>query len=121
MEEAMNTTRIVITSDTHNLETVDFWKAIKAEHPDVVLHAGDWTMLGFQEAKEALDRMRQGYKGPLWTVLGNHDFWEPDRGKELPASLIIRNWDLLCQGYNVEILEGTAWKINNIRIGGLSG
>lgn len=117
----MNTTRIVLTSDTHNLESVGFWKAIDAEAPDVVLHAGDWTMLGFQEAREALDRMRQGYKGPLLTVLGNHDFWEPNREKELPVSLIVRNWELLCQGFDVEILEGTTWTKDNICIGGMSG
>lgn len=116
----MKITRVVITSDTHNLESPDFWKRVATESPDAVLHGGDWTCTGLHEGREAFERMRTHYKGMCIGVLGNHDYWKYEE-PSLSWMDINDGWTQLANEYNVHLLNGGSWKLNDIWIAGLTG
>lgn len=113
----MNSTRIVITSDTHNLEGDVFWQQIKTLDPDIVVHCGDWTMDTY-ESMEAIDRMKKNLqsKQHVLTVLGNHDYWAPH-----PLDCIWRDWQDFNFGGHVQCLEGNVVDLMGLTFAGYSG
>jgi len=81
--------KILLTSDTHYgiipsktaLILRKFIKKIKAEQPDVILHAGDWGSTQQKEMESCLKLFRSelGMEIPIIGVLGNHCYGSVDK------------------------------------------
>jgi predicted phosphodiesterase len=133
--------KILITADTHEGFTPStgkildrFWFKIKNESPDLLIHAGDWSTVsdGYNDVweemevgyigsiEQAFERMRSFYKGPVLTVMGNHDFW---CSKKPLSNLIAHNTRLqkLCKQYQITWMKESFLKEKKWNIVGFDG
>lgn len=79
--------RFIVVNDTHclSLECEAYLAGVVAqmntEQADFCLHAGDLTDKGDRRCMEAVKRVFTGLNGPVYPVIGNHDYITPtDRG-----------------------------------------
>ncbi len=99
--------RLVLVSDTHNLHS-----QVKVPEGDVLIHAGDISMLGHLEDIAAFDAWLAGLPHPHKVVIaGNHDFCFERQPAEAEALLkhahYLRDSSLTLNGLR---LYGSPWQ-----------
>jgi len=77
------TMKVLVTSDTHygfsdktGGRLHKLCNNMKAEQPDVVVHAGDWASHKQSQFYSAMKMFRDSFDCPIVAVRGNHDFWQ---------------------------------------------
>ena len=102
--------RALLTSDTHDgysehTEHIHhkFLTKISREKPDIVLHAGDWGLTETYQVNHSMEMFRAYFPNtPIFTVMGNHDFWTYDPTK--PINITLSALNKIAKKHNITIL-----------------
>jgi predicted phosphodiesterase len=126
--------RIAVTSDLHlingNKEVLSALKEslqkLKDKSPDVFINCGDYGLSTREDFVKCLELIRKYYDGPMYSTMGNHDFWDKEFRKECRGRC---GWDNLKEYYmsvfktfNVHWLsESGPIKYNGYKFSGFDG
>lgn len=120
--------KIGILNDTHlGLTTAEelkeCFKTLALRKPDMIIHAGDYN--GGEDGNFAVRKtcqlLRRTFRYiPIFSVVGNHDLWQPEPSLEN----FFLNYDLVCKAFkasHITFLDEEVHFLDDITIVGESG
>ena len=124
--------KIAIISDTHKGLSdkthkihANFYNKLMQQDFDCILHAGDWIAADQTSLESSLKQIRKYFTCPIFTVRGNHDFWQKGFQKKgnliLPFNKLIEEQNKLFRNHYVSILDGDTTEFMGVTICGMTG
>ena len=126
--------KVALTTDTHygflgdktrrqhEIFLKSLAEAMEKEGCVALCHTGDWATHRHEQLEKTFALFREYIKTPIFTVFGNHDFWnEKNKYKPLPWEKLLANQDELLVKYNITHVGKNPTVLNNVFFGGFDG